>query len=336
LGLVKKFVIDNNEAAKDKGLDAVYAYVENIPVAAKSVGEVMPGLISKCFNGREKTKNRAFEIVLMYIEAEKQEVVSEELIKGFDNKQPKVVSACLKILRRAMNEFGSKIILIKPIIKHISKLLEDRDKDVRDEARLMAVEMYRWAGAAIMPQFQGLKEIFMKELEEEFKKCNESGVKAKQVRFLRSQQDLKAKMEAEAEAKAMNGGVSSTNGGGGGGVSNEEVSEEVAVDPYDLLDPVDILLRLPKDFHEKLESKKWQDRKEALEALQGLLTANPKLVASDYHEVLNELKKVLAKDANIVVVGVAAKCVAGIANGLRKDFNKYVSIVSSNFFFLLN
>ena len=327
MGLVKKFVIDINEAAKEKGLDAVYAYVENIPVAAKCVGEVMPGLVSKCFNGREKAKNRAFDIVMMFIEVEKQEAVCEELIKGFENKQPKVVSACLKILRRALNEFGSKVILIKPIIKHISKLLEDRDKDVRDEAKLMAIEMYRWAGAAIMPQFQGLKEIFMKELEEEFKKLVESGEKARQIRFLRSQQDLKAKLEAEAEAKAMNGV------GNGAAVCAEASVEAVeAVDPYDLLDPVDILQKLPKDFDEKLESKKWQERKESLEALQNLLTANPKLAHSDYHELLNSLKRVLAKDANIVVAVTAAKCVAGIASGLRKEFSKYVSIVSEDTF----
>jgi len=58
---------------------------------------------------------------------------------------------------------------------------------------------------SIKPQLQGLNEIFMKELEKEFKRFAESGEKAKQVRFLRSQQDLKAKMKAEAEAKAMNG-----------------------------------------------------------------------------------------------------------------------------------
>jgi hypothetical protein len=35
LGLVKKFVVDTNEAAKEKALDAVFAFVENIPAAAK-------------------------------------------------------------------------------------------------------------------------------------------------------------------------------------------------------------------------------------------------------------------------------------------------------------
>jgi cytoskeleton-associated protein 5 len=35
LGLVKKFVVDSNEAAKEKALEAVFLFVENIPVASK-------------------------------------------------------------------------------------------------------------------------------------------------------------------------------------------------------------------------------------------------------------------------------------------------------------
>jgi hypothetical protein len=33
--LVKKFVVDTNEVAKDKGLDAVLLFVENVNAAAK-------------------------------------------------------------------------------------------------------------------------------------------------------------------------------------------------------------------------------------------------------------------------------------------------------------
>ena len=34
----------------------------------------------------------------------------------------------------------------------------------------------------------------------------------------------------------------------------------------------------------------------------------------------------VAKDANVNIVVVAAKCLTGIANGLRKDFNKYATM----------
>ena len=171
----------------------------------------MPGLISKCLNGKAKTKEKATQIIMMYIEAEKQEIVQEELIKGLDNKQPKIVQACLEILRMSINEFSSKVMPIKPIIKFVPKLLEDRDKIVRDETKLLVVEMYRWAGAAIMPQLQQVKPALLQELDEEFKNMA-GGEKPRQTRFLRSQQDLKAKMEAELEQKMMNG----DSGGGGG------------------------------------------------------------------------------------------------------------------------
>ncbi|RNA27578.1 cytoskeleton-associated 5 isoform X1 [Brachionus plicatilis] len=318
LGLVKKFVVDSNEVAKDKALDAVLAYVENIPAAAKTAGEVVPGLIQKCLNGKTKIKEKAFEIILMYIEAEKQETVQEELIKGLENKQPKVVQACLEILRRAISEFSSKTLPIKPIVKFIPKLLEDRDKNVREEAKLMAVEMYRWVGQAIMPQFQGLKPTVMQELEEGFKAASTD--KPRQTRFLRSQQDLKAKMEQEMENKAMSGS------GGGDAVDGVGEANSESVDPYDLMDPVEILSKLPKDFREKLEAKKWQERKESLDTLQGMLAKYPRLQVADYHELVSDLKKVIAKDANINCVLVAAKCVTGLASGLRKDFSKYALI----------
>jgi cytoskeleton-associated protein 5 len=35
LGLVKKFVVDNNAVAQEKGLEATLAYVENAAVASK-------------------------------------------------------------------------------------------------------------------------------------------------------------------------------------------------------------------------------------------------------------------------------------------------------------
>lgn len=64
------------------------------------------------------------------------------------------------------------------------------------------------------------------------------------------------------------------------------------MDPYDLLDPVEILSKLPKDFYDKLEAKKWQDRKEALDVLENLLKNAPKLEPGDYADLVRALKKV--------------------------------------------
>ena len=48
-------------------------------------------------------KERAFEVILMYVEIERQAEVEEELVKGLENKQPKVVQACLELLRKGLS-----------------------------------------------------------------------------------------------------------------------------------------------------------------------------------------------------------------------------------------
>ena len=88
------------------------------------------------------------------------------------------------------------------------------------------------------------------------------------------------------------------------------------------MDPVEILSQLPKDFYEKLEAKKWQDRKESLEALEPLVQ-NPKLQSGDYGELIKALKKVITKDTNVVLVALAGKCLAMLAKGLGKKFQPY-------------
>ncbi len=118
LNLLKKFVIDPNENAREKALDAVFAFVEEANLAGKwgsiffckslifvlrTANEVASGLIAKCFNTRSKMKERAFEILLMYIEIEKQVEIEEELVKGLENKQPKIVQACLELLRKGLS-----------------------------------------------------------------------------------------------------------------------------------------------------------------------------------------------------------------------------------------
>lgn len=311
LGLVKKFVVDNNAIAQEKGLEATLAFVENAAFAGKTAGEVCSGVVTKCLNQRAKTKDLGVAILMAYIEAEKQEIVQEELMKGLTNKQPKIVSVCVTALREALRDFGTKIIGIKPILKQLQVLLEDRDKTVRDETKLLAVEIYRWIGPALKPQLTNLKPVQITELEAEFEKLP-SG-KPQQTRFLRSQQDLKAKMLERAAAGAEE---ASADDNADGPATTPDV------DPYELLDPVDILSKLPKDFYEKVEEKKWQERRDALEAVQKL-AESPKLEQGDYSDLLRALKKVVAKDSNIMLVTTAAKCIALLATGLRKKFGPH-------------
>ncbi|XP_040836133.1 cytoskeleton-associated protein 5 isoform X2 [Ochotona curzoniae] len=313
LGLIKKFVTDSNAVVQLKGLEAALVYVENAHVAGKTTGEVVSGVVSKVFNQpKAKAKELGQEICLMYIEIEKGEAVQEELLKGLDSKNPKIVVACIETLRKALSEFGSKIILLKPIIKVLPKLFESREKPIRDEAKLIAVEIYRWIRDALRHPLQNINSVQLKELEEEWVKLPSGAPKP--IRFLRSQQELEAKLEQQQSA----GGDAE-----GGGDDGDEVPQ---IDAYELLEAVEILSKLPKDFYDKIEAKKWQERKEALEAVE-VLVKNPKLEAGDYADLVKALKKVVGKDTNVMLVALAAKCLTGLAVGLRKKFGQYAGHV---------
>uniref|UniRef100_A0A182NZM0 TOG domain-containing protein n=1 Tax=Anopheles epiroticus TaxID=199890 RepID=A0A182NZM0_9DIPT len=312
LGLIKKFVVDSNAVAQEKGLETTLVFVENSGNAGKTVGEVMGGIVTKCIGApKTKTKELAVQITLMYVEIEKQETVLEELLKGTEQKNPKIVAACVTAITLALREFGNKVINIKPIVKRLPALLSDRDKTVRDESKALTVEIYRWIGAAFKSQIASLPAVLLTELDAEFEKIGSE--KATPVRYLRSQQEKQLQIAASAVEGVE--GEDDGDGADGGDGADE-------IDPMDLIDPVDILSKLPKDFYDKLEAKKWQERKESLEALETLLQ-NPKLQPGDYGDVVRALKKVITKDTNVVLVALGGKCLAMLAKGLAKKFNTY-------------
>ncbi|XP_050341877.1 protein mini spindles isoform X2 [Bactrocera neohumeralis] len=309
LGLIKKMVVDSNVVAQEKGLEAALIFVENCSQAGKTVGDVMAGIVQKCIAApKAKTKDLAVQVTLMYIEIEKHEAVIEELVKGMEHKNPKIVAACVAATTLALRDFGNKVVSVKPLIKKLAPLMSDRDKTVRDEGKQLAVEIYRWIGAAMKPQITTLPQVTLKELEDEFDKLK--GEKAEPSRYLKSQQEKQQQISAAAAEQEEAG-------------DDEDGEGEECIDPMDLIDPVDILSKMPKDFYEKLEEKKWTLRKESLEALEKLLTENPKLESGEYGVLVNTLKKVITKDSNVVLVAMAGKSLAMLANGLGKRFGTY-------------
>ncbi|XP_017091916.2 protein mini spindles isoform X2 [Drosophila bipectinata] len=311
-GLIKKMVVDSNAMAQEKGLEAALIFVENSGLAGRTVGDVMTGIVQKCIAApKTKTKELSVQVTLMYVEIEKQDAVVEELVKGMEAKNPKIVSACVAATTQALRDFGNKVISVKPLIKKLAPLMSDRDKAVRDEGKQLAVEIYRWIGAAMKQQISTLPQVTLKELEDEFDKLK--GERAEPSRYLKSQQEKQAKL---AEVAAENEEAYNEEDGDAG------VEE---VDPMDLMDPVDILSKLPKDFYDKLEEKKWTLRKESLEVLEKLLTDHPKLENGEYGALVSALKKVITKDSNVVLVAMAGKCLALLAKGLAKRFSTYAS-----------
>jgi hypothetical protein len=221
------------------------------------------------------------------------------LIPGLSAKLPKLVAATTAALKEIYRQFGARTISPKPVLKQLPKLFGHSDKTVRAEATTFVVVLYTWLGDAIRPSLSELKPVQLKELDEAFAAVVPG--KVTQERFLRSQ-------------KAVQGGI------------EEAIEEEVKVpDAYDLAEPVDIRKGLIPEFNEWCYSSKWKERKDALEALLNNSKV-PRIKEENYSDIISILGKAM-KDANIVVVGVAAQCVEAIARGLRKPFSHYRQMV---------
>ncbi len=312
---------DSNVAAQQDGVAALCAFLQygGRENSVRTRGATINGLVEKGLSStRAATKASSLEALLLYVELDVAAPVIEEMMPSLAAKQPKVIAACLAAFTAIYHAYGCKIVDPKPVLKALPKAFGHADKNVRAEATKLAVEFYRWLREAMKPMFWGdLKPTQQSELETQFEAIKAASEVPKQVRLLRTQQAAQAKVVAA---------------GGGGGFSDEygdddggAVEEPVEVDAFDLAEPQDVMKSIPGDFHEKLASSKWKDRKEAVEALYAVLNV-PRIKDGDFNEINRGLAKCM-KDANVAVVTQAAQCIEVLAKGMRRSYGKYRTIV---------
>lgn len=264
---------------------------------------------------RPAAKASALEALLLCVEMDKSDPVIEEMLPALSHKVPKVIAATLAGLTAIYHNFGCKVVDPKPVLKALPKVFAHADKNVRNEAQNLAVELYRWLKEAIKPLFFGeLKPVQQQDLDKLFEKVQQEPA-PKQERLTRAQQDAMATASAGPDE--------------GEGEAGEEPPEEEdgEVDAFDLAEPVDVMPKIPKGFLDQLSSSKWKDRKDALDALYNVLNI-PRIKEGPFDDIVRALAKCM-KDANIAVVTVAANCVDLLAKGLRSNFAKYRSNILS-------
>ena len=69
-GAFKKIVADKNAAAQEKGLEALLIWIDRAedPTSLNSLAST---IITSCFGGRQNTKNKSVEALLLFIEVDK-------------------------------------------------------------------------------------------------------------------------------------------------------------------------------------------------------------------------------------------------------------------------
>ncbi|KAL2350198.1 armadillo-type protein [Cryomyces antarcticus] len=311
----KSAVADSNVAAQQEALVALCSFlnIAGKQGCTRTRSSTITSIVEKGLTGRPVAKQKALEALLLYIELDKPDPVIEELLSILSHKQPKIIAATLSALTSIYHAYGCRTIEPKPVIKILPKMYGHADKNVRAEAQSLTVELYRWLKEAMKPLFwNDLKDVQQKDLEKLFAPVKEEPA-PKQERLLRSQQ-------AVEEAS-----VGASGGGGEDEVAPEEEEAEVDLEPE--FTAVDVFAKIPNDFHDRLASSKWKDRKEALDDLHTAIN-HPAIQEGPFNETIAGLAKSM-KDANIAVVTVAANCVELLAKGLRRSFAKYRGTIMS-------
>lgn len=312
--LWKGAAADSNVAAQQEGLAALCAFLKFGPKegAVRSRSHAIAPIVEKgLVSTRAATKASSTEALLLFIELDVPGPVIEDILPALSHKQPKVVAAALAALTQIFHNYGCKTADPKPILKMLPKVFGHADKNVRAEATSLTVEFYRWLREAMKPMFwNDLKPTQQTDLEAQFEKVKAEPA-PKQERLLRSQQAAKARAPAAGAGDVEEEG--------------EEAEEPAEIDAFDLAEPQDVLSKIPGDFYDNLASAKWKERKEALEALFPLLNV-PRIKDGDFHELNRAFAKCM-KDANIMVVMLAAQCIEALAKGLRKSYGKYRATV---------
>lgn len=281
--------------------------------ANKIRSHVVPSLCEKGLaSSRAGTKQKTIDALLWFIELDTPDPVIELMIPSLSARLPKLVSGTVKALVDIYSAFGAQTISPKLVLPSLPKLFSHADRTVRAETSNLTVELYKWMGPALeQVLFSELKPVQQKDLTAAFEKVKDE--KPTQTRLLKSQREA-VEAQSGKEDQEEDGDVVMGN--------TEEIGK---VDAYDLMDPVDVLSKIPADLATKISAPKWKDRLDTLTEVQQALNVI-KIADEDYLELVRVLAKCL-KDVNIQVASLAANCIESLAKGLRKKFHKYYQIV---------
>ncbi|KAE9415560.1 hypothetical protein Angca_004451, partial [Angiostrongylus cantonensis] len=259
------------------------------------------------------------------------DLIVEEIEENMKKPNPQIKQQVDAFLYRQLNALTidkAPKKLVKTVVPLLIKHSGDADQDVRESSLSAIGSIQRLIGERnIRPMIGDLSSD-----EAKMKKIGEYATKAAQAHA----EEIARQSPNTGPAQQEASGLLKSECGAPTSVSAERCSATAAqleADSWDSLEAVDVLAKLPEDFNTNIESKKWTERRDALQTFLDILVANPKLDPKvSYGEHVALLRRIIEKDANINVASLAAKCMKGLAMGLRKKFAPHVAAVTPAIF----
>lgn len=261
-------------------------------------------------------KQAATEVLLTLVEvADPAGVVDDILAMLSSSKSPKAIAAGVQTLESIFKEFGSPVTDPRPVLKVLPTFFFHTDRNVRQAATALACAITRWVGEpTTMQVLNGLKPIQLSELQAAIAKVDFSQFPSRMTRQQSIQHNSRTDEASATTSRAQNGGATIAGGS----------TKAFEVDPWDLLDSVDVVTKIPSDFWELVGSAKWKERHDALSSLIPAFEKAPRMNAKgDYSAITNDLLRVVQRDTNQMCATDAIQLLTFLALGLRQKFDQY-------------
>lgn len=314
--LLKKAVTETNAPALEAGVQMLDMFLKVAP--APSVDQLralaLPNLLEKGLASVKTTVKKAtIDVVLDFVAGGNPANVLTDVISQFSVRNPKALATAVSAAVQIFTQFGSPVTDPSPVLAKLPVLFGHADKTVRSEALELAAAVSSWIGSKrVLAALSDIKPVQLKEVTAKLAENN----KVVPQRYTRAQEAAQA---AKAESQdAQNQSIDA-----------DRTAEDLSAgseDEWTLLPEQQVLSRLPLGFEKELASTKWKERKEVLEAVESVLKVD-RMASGDYLELVNVLVRVLSKDTNQQVAGLAVQCVNHLATGLRHEFAPFASLV---------
>ncbi|WBW74763.1 TOG/XMAP215 microtubule plus end tracking polymerase Dis1 [Schizosaccharomyces osmophilus] len=344
-GLWKRGLCDSNVSTQECALKVLCVFLDKSQRKGISSSKliVIPSLLEKCLpSTRPSIRDFTHQALLLLAGAGAMDAVIDGLLSSCKVKHPKQAMASIKELCLFIEKYGIPTIPPSHLYKLLPGLFAQSDKNVRQEASKLAVQVYRWVGDSLKVNlFPQLKPIQISDLESLFQSAPPLIIKPPASASNRSSISAAAKspvlnengsldQKASAHLPIPNPKLGSASGNSRAmkpslAIPHPSRSSVSPIKPSSFDAPIDILSKLTPEFYSALSSPKWKDRKEALDNLHEVCKY-PCYQEGDYDELFRVIAKSL-RDANVVVVGTAGQLLIAVSNALKKKEVPYVPVV---------
>ncbi|EPY50006.1 microtubule-associated protein Dis1 [Schizosaccharomyces cryophilus OY26] len=341
--LWKRGLCESNVPTQECAVKVLYAFLDKSrrKGVSSSKNIVIPSLLEKCLpSARPSIRDLTHQALLLLASAGAIDTVVDGLLSSCQVKHPKQAMASIKELCLFIEKYGIPTIPLSPLYKLLPGLFAQSDKNVRQEASKLAVQVYRWVGDSLKTNlFPQLKPIQISDLESLFRsapplvtKSSVSAINCSPVSPVAKSPVSIENRSLEQKPSSRNVSQKQTNTSGNSRPMKSSLSiphpsqsspSPIKSSTFDV--PIDVLSKLTPELYNALSSPKWKDRKEALDSIHEVCKY-PCYEEGDYDELFRVIAKSL-KDANVVVVGTSAQLLIAVSKALKKNEVPYVPIV---------